>query len=42
MISAEIVKLGRRTLALVFKMPVAEEVKEELDFHIIVPGCACR
>ena len=34
MISAEIVKLSRRTLARVFKTPVAAEVKEELDFHI--------
>ena len=34
MISVEIVKLSQRTLARVFKMPVAEEVKEELDFHI--------
>ena len=33
-ISAEIVKLGRRTLARVFKTPVREEVEEELDFHI--------
>jgi hypothetical protein len=32
MISAEIVKLSRRTLARVLKTPVAAEVKEELDF----------
>ncbi len=34
MISAEIIKLSRRTLARVFKTPVREEVEEELDFHI--------
>ena len=33
-IAPEIVKLGRRTLARVFKMPVREEVEEELDFHV--------
>ena len=34
MISAEIVKLSRRTLARVFKMPVREEVEAELDHHL--------
>ena len=33
-VSAEIVKLGRRTLARVFKTSVREEVEEELDFHL--------
>jgi hypothetical protein len=33
-VSAEIVKLGRRTLARVFKTSVREEVEEEVDFHL--------
>ena len=33
-VSAELVRLSRKTLARVFKTPVREEVEEELDFHI--------